>query len=64
MVNNTTYNQSSQTDERLYATLDRLDTRLNEPFVTVNTVTGDHGMQKAQDDYDRLMKNKSPKSRK
>ena len=64
VVNNTTYNQSSQTDERLYATLDRLDTRLNEPFVTVNTVTGDHGMQKAQDDYDRLMKNKSPKSRK
>ena len=62
--NNTTYIQSSQTDERLYATLDRLDTRLNEPFVTVNTVTGDHGMQKAQDDYDRLMKNKSPKSRK
>lgn len=64
VVNNTTYNQSSQTDERLYATLDRLDTRLNEPFVTVNTVIGDHGMQKAQDDYDRLMKNKSPKSRK
>lgn len=64
VVNNTTYNQSSQTDERLYAILDRLDTRLNEPFVTVNTVTGDHGMQKAQDEYDRLMKNKSPKSRK
>lgn len=64
VVNNTTYNQSSQTDERLYATLDRLDERLNEPFVTVNTVTGDHGMQKAQDDYERLMKNKSPKSRK
>lgn len=64
IVNNTTYNQSSQSYERLYATLDRLDTRLNEPFVTVNTVTGDHGMQKAQDDYDRLMKNKSPKSRK
>lgn len=64
VVNNTTYNQASQTDERLYATLDRLDTRLNEPFVTVNTVTGDHGMQKAQDDYERLMKNKSPKSRK
>lgn len=50
-------------DERLYATLDRLDERLNEPFVTVNTVTGDHGIQRAQDEYDRLMRNKSPKSK-
>lgn len=51
-------------DERLYATLDRLDERLNEPFVTVNTVTGDHGIQRAQDEYDRLMRNRLPKSRK
>ncbi len=50
-------------DERLYATLDRLDERLNEPFVTVNTVTGDHGIQRAQDEYHRLMKNRLPKSR-
>lgn len=48
-------------DERLYATLDRLDERLNEPFVTVNTVTGDHGIQRAQEEYDRLIRNKSPK---
>lgn len=51
-------------DERLYATLDRLDERLNEPFVTVNTVTGDHGIQRAQEEYDRLMRNRLPKSRK
>ena len=51
------------TDERLYATLDRLDERLNEPFVTVNTVTGDHGIQRAQEEYDRLMRNKSPKTK-
>ena len=51
-------------DERLYATLDRLDERLNEPFVTVNTVTGDHGIQRAQDEYHRLMRNRLPKSRK
>lgn len=37
--------------------------RLNEPFVTVNTVTGDHGIKRAQDEYTRLMNNKSPKSR-
>lgn len=46
------------------STMRRLADRLNEPFVTVNTVTGDHGIQQAQDEYDRLMKNKSPKSRK
>ena len=46
------------------ATMRRLADRLNEPFVTVNTVAGDHGIQQAQDEYDRLMKNKSPKSKK
>ncbi|MCM1440062.1 MAG: phage tail tape measure protein [Roseburia sp.] len=40
-----------------------LTDRLREPFVTVNTVSGDHGMQQAQDEYVRLMNNKSPKSR-
>lgn len=42
-------------------TMRRLQERLEEPFVTVNTVTGDAGIKKAQDDYDKLMKNKSPK---
>ena len=37
--------------------------RLNEPFVTVNTVTGETGIKKAQDDYEKLMRNKTPKSR-
>ncbi len=46
------------------ATMRQLADRLNEPFVTVNTVSGDHGIQQAQDEYDRLMRNKSPKSRK
>lgn len=45
-------------------TLARLNERLNEPFVTVNTVAGDHGIQQAQEEYDRLMKNKAPKSKK
>ena len=46
------------------ATMRQLADRLNEPFVTVNTVTGDHGIQRAQDEYSKLMKNKSPKSKK
>lgn len=40
-----------------------LKDRLNEPFVTVNTVTGDNGIKQAQDEYDQLIRNKTPKSR-
>ncbi|MBR2882530.1 MAG: phage tail tape measure protein, partial [Prevotella sp.] len=64
VVNNTTYNQAATDNSELTSTIRELKDRLNEPFVTVNTVSGDHGIQKAQDDYSRLMKNKSPKSRK
>lgn len=39
--------------------MNRLNTRLDEPFVTVNTVTGDNGIKAAQDEYDKLIKNKS-----
>jgi hypothetical protein len=42
----------------------RLADRLDQPFVTVNTVTGDLGIKKAQDEYAKLISNKSPKSRK
>lgn len=45
-------------------TVNNLTNRLNEPFVTINTVTGDHGINAAKSEYDRLMSNKSPKSRK
>ena len=49
---------------REYTTIMRqLKDRLNEPFVTVNTVTGDRGIKQAQDEYDLLMRNKTPKSR-
>ena len=44
-------------------TMRRLQERLDEPFVTMNTVTGDFGSKKAQDDYERLIRNKTPKSR-
>ncbi|MBQ7941683.1 MAG: phage tail tape measure protein [Muribaculaceae bacterium] len=45
------------------AVIGRLNERLDEPFVTVNTVTGDAGIKKAQDDYDKLIRNKTPKSK-
>lgn len=50
--------------ERLVGVISRLEERLNEPFVTVNTVTGDKGIQKAQDDCEKLMRNKRPKTKK
>lgn len=55
---------NSPDTSELSGTISRLADRLNEPFVTVNTVSGDHGIQQAQDEYALLMKNKSPKSKK
>lgn len=43
--------------------LQRLNERLNEPFVTVNTVDGDAGIRQAQQDYLRLQNNTLPKSK-
>lgn len=44
-------------------TMKQLQQRLSEPFITVNTVTGDTGIKQAQDEYDTLIRNKTPKSR-
>lgn len=63
IVNNTYNSTPSADNSELTSTIRELKDRLNEPFVTVNTVTGDHGIQQAQDEYDRLMRNKTPKSR-
>ncbi len=42
-------------------TMRRLSERLEQPFVTVNTVAGELGIKQAQDKYNRLMANKSPR---
>ena len=52
------------TGDEYAATMQRLAERLDKPFVTVNTVTGDAGIKQAQDEYETLMRNKSPKNRK
>ena len=49
---------------RMATAVDNLTSRLNEPFVTVNTVSGDYGIKSVQDDYAKLIRNKSPKSKK
>lgn len=48
----------SQSASSESAVLEKLNKRLDEPFVTVNTVTGDRGILRAQKKYDQLMKNK------
>lgn len=48
--------------EDLNRVIDSLNNRLNEPIAAVTTVTGDYGINKAQERYDKLLRNKSPKS--
>ena len=55
--------QSAAVLSKYEKTMSQLSKRLNEPFVTVNTVTGDKGIKQAQEEYDTLIRNKSPKSR-
>ena len=43
-------------------TMRQLQQRLKEPFVTVNTIEGDTGIKQAQEEYQRLMNNASPKA--
>ncbi|MCH5234780.1 MAG: phage tail tape measure protein [Muribaculaceae bacterium] len=54
----------NSSNNELNDTLGKLNRRLDEPFVTVNSVTGDEGYEQAKDKYNRLIKNKSPKSKK
>lgn len=55
--------QNAAGDKELADTMRLLRQRLDEPFVTVNTVTGETGIKHAQDEYEKLMRNKTPKSR-
>ena len=41
----------------------RFNERLDELFVTAGTVTGDRSIKQAQDEYQRLMNNNSPKKK-
>ena len=60
---NATLAATAKTLASYSSTMKDLSSRLNEPFVTVNTVTGDTGIKKAQDEYEQLIRNKTPKSR-
>ena len=58
-----TSDRSSATDKRdgdqeLRSVIKRLTDRLDEPFVTVNTMTGRYGIKATEEEYKRLMKNR------
>ena len=55
--------QNTKAMQSYASTMAALKDRLNEPFVTVNTVSGDTGIKQAQDEYNTLIKNKTPKSK-
>lgn len=55
--------QNTKVMQEYKETMSALKDRLNEPFVTVNTVTGYSGIKQAQDEYNILIRNKTPKSR-
>ena len=55
--------QNTKVMQEYKETMSALKDRQNEPFVTVNTVTGDSGIKQAQDEYNILIRNKTPKSR-
>ena len=44
--------------------ISRLTDRLDQPFLTVNSVTGDTGIKQAEEEYDKLIRNKTPKNKK
>ena len=49
--------------EKLAGVISRLEERLEEPSVAVVRVTGEHGLDKAERDYARMVNNARPKSR-
>lgn len=55
--------QPAADTSELASVLTTLKQRLDEPFITVNSITGDTGIKQAQDEYNRLIRNKTPKSR-
>ena len=51
--------QQQQEIAGLVDVVKRLSDRLERPFVTVNTMTGDHGIKQAEDEYKRYIANKN-----
>ena len=63
VVQNDSSEQTTAALAEYAMTMRLLKERLDAPFLTVNSVTGETGMKQAQDEYEKLIRNKTPKSR-
>lgn len=63
IIQQSTPDSSGATVAALNDSISRLNARLDEPFVTHNTVVGKMGIKQAQDKYQKIMSNKSRKKR-
>lgn len=45
-------------DQKIGNVIEKLNRRLEEPFVTIATIAGDKGIEREKRRYDRLIKNK------
>ncbi|MBD5172310.1 MAG: phage tail tape measure protein [Bacteroidales bacterium] len=63
LASRTAAHAASPAEVSLSSVLSRLNERLSEPIGSVTTVAGDYGINRQQERYARLLKNKSPKSR-
>ena len=63
VVNNTYVQPSTADNSELTSTIRELRDAISEPLGAIVTVSGDYGIEKAKSDYDKLMRNKSPKSK-
>lgn len=63
IIQQTTPAPQGSADPELTASISKLNRRLEEPFVTVNTVTGKFGSLEANRKYERMIRNKSRKKR-
>ena len=62
VVNNYAAAPSSDQSE-IEQTLSLLNDRLSEPLGAIVTIGGDYGIEKKQQEYDQLLRNKTPKSK-
>lgn len=51
--------EKSEGSPELAQAISRLNDRLDEPFITHNSIEGPHGIRQAYDEYDLLIRNKS-----
>jgi hypothetical protein len=63
IINNVTNTASMPGLSEYAEVMDKLKSRLDEPLISITTLTGEIGITKAQSDYAKLIRNKTPKNK-